>query len=297
MPGPARSGPRRLRAVQTRKVARYRVRITVPRLGGWREWGDSRGDFEQRLANLESPAVVTAEIESETRRGRDYVRVTVTAAVDAVGVAEALTAAWDAFRQSAGDDEAGWDMNAASAEVRPDSCSRRAGARSVPSRQRCYAFPSAFVHLELYRPQRRRRPDHEVRPSNDNPISLVQTRQLAGKQPRVTNRRSTSVATITGQRASSVLPRRDTPIIAEAISARSHADETAQSARSAWRSVMPSLAGTPHVRTSKDGGRTYPARWAGPLPAEPPLQPCTVAVYHPAAVPAGCWPWTSIPAA
>jgi hypothetical protein len=42
------------------------------------------------------------------------------------------------------------------------------------------------------------------------------------------------------------------------------------------------LAGTPHVRTSKDGGRTYPARWAGPLPAEPPLQPCTVAVYDPA---------------
>ena len=42
------------------------------------------------------------------------------------------------------------------------------------------------------------------------------------------------------------------------------------------------IAGTPHVRTSKDGGRTYPARCAGPLPAEPPQQPCTVAVYSPA---------------
>ena len=89
------------------------------------------------------------------------------------------------------------------------------------------------------------------------------------------------MATITGQRASSVLPPPDTPNSAEAISARSHADETAQSARSAWRSVTPLLAGTSHVRTSKDGGRTYPARWAGPLPAEPPLQPCTVAVYDP----------------
>jgi hypothetical protein len=45
---------------------------------------------------------------------------------------------------------------------------------------------------------------------------------------------------------------------------------------------MPRIAGTPHVRTSKDGGRTYPARWAGSLPAEPPQQPCTAAVYDPA---------------
>jgi hypothetical protein len=107
--------------VQARDVARYRVRITVPRLGGWREWGDSRGDFEQRLADQQSPAVAAAEIESETRRGRDYVRVTITAAVDAADVAAALTVAWGAFRQAAGDDAAGWDMTAASAEIRPDS--------------------------------------------------------------------------------------------------------------------------------------------------------------------------------
>jgi hypothetical protein len=90
------------------------------------------------------------------------------------------------------------------------------------------------------------------------------------------------VATIQGQRASSALPPADTPCRAESFPARSRAGEPAQSARSAWRSITPSLAGTPHVRTSKDGGRTYPARWAGPLPAEPPLQPCTVAVYDPA---------------
>ncbi len=44
---------------------------------------------------------------------------------------------------------------------------------------------------------------------------------------------------------------------------------------------MPLLAGTPHVRVSRDGGRTYPARHARPLPADPPGQPCTVPVYDP----------------
>ena len=45
--------------------------------------------------------------------------------------------------------------------------------------------------------------------------------------------------------------------------------------------MAPSIAGTPHVRISKDGGRTYPARHARPLPADPPGQPCTVPVYDP----------------
>jgi hypothetical protein len=89
------------------------------------------------------------------------------------------------------------------------------------------------------------------------------------------------VAMITGQRVGSALSPRDTPSSAEAISARSHADETAQSARSAWRSVTPSLAGTPHVRVSKDLGRTYPAKHSRPLPADSPDQPCTVPVYDP----------------
>jgi DNA-binding transcriptional ArsR family regulator len=52
-------------------------------------------------------------------------------------------------------------------------------------------------------------------------------------------------------------------------------------AEAAWHAVTPSLAGTPHVRISKDGGRTYPARHARPLPADPPGQPCTVPVYDP----------------
>ena len=93
----------------------------MPRLGSRREWEATRGDFEQRLTTLESPAVIGAEIESETRRGRDYVRVTFTAAVEAADVAEALTAVWEAFRRAAGDDAAGWDMAGASAEIRPEA--------------------------------------------------------------------------------------------------------------------------------------------------------------------------------
>ena len=52
-------------------------------------------------------------------------------------------------------------------------------------------------------------------------------------------------------------------------------------AEAAWHAVTPSIAGTPHVRISRDGGRTYPARHARPLPADPPDQPCTVPVYDP----------------
>ena len=114
---------------------RYRVRITMPRLGGRRAWEATRGDFEQRLITAESPAVISAEIESETRRGRDYVRVSIMVAVDAADVAEALTAAWDAFRQAAGDDHAGWDMAAASAEIRPEAQLRVSrGHSTLPGR-------------------------------------------------------------------------------------------------------------------------------------------------------------------
>ena len=93
------------------------------------------------------------------------------------------------------------------------------------------------------------------------------------------------MATITGQRARSTLPACDTPHDADGFSPRrdesSHAPEPAQSARAAWCAVTPRLAGTPHVRVSRDGGRTYPARHARPLPAEPPGQPCTVPVFDP----------------
>jgi hypothetical protein len=87
------------------------------------------------------------------------------------------------------------------------------------------------------------------------------------------------VATITGQRARSTVPAADTP---ECITPGPDG-LSRDSAEAAWRAVVPLIAGTPHVRISKDGGRTYPARHAGPLPVDPPDQPCTVPVYDPGA--------------
>jgi hypothetical protein len=86
------------------------------------------------------------------------------------------------------------------------------------------------------------------------------------------------VATLTGGRtARSTLPPCDTPDdFHPAPDALSRA-----AAEAAWRSVTPSIAATPHVRVSRDGGRTFPARHARPLPDDPPGQPATVAVYDP----------------
>ena len=85
------------------------------------------------------------------------------------------------------------------------------------------------------------------------------------------------MATITGQRARSTLPAADTPGgYTPGPDGLSRA-----AAEAAWHAVTASIAGTPHVRISKDGGRTYPARHAWPLPADPPGQPCTVPVYDP----------------
>jgi hypothetical protein len=99
--------------------AQYVVRLSVPRAGGWRAWAAASGDFERRLAGEASRAAISARVESESRRGRDYVRVMVLVTVQAADVAQALAAAWRVFRDAAGDDAAGWDMPAAAAEVRP----------------------------------------------------------------------------------------------------------------------------------------------------------------------------------
>jgi DNA-binding transcriptional ArsR family regulator len=76
------------------------------------------------------------------------------------------------------------------------------------------------------------------------------------------------------------LPRADTPGVlhpAPDVSVR-------DSAEAAWRSVVPSIAGTPHIRLSFDGGRTYPARHARRLPEVPPeAHPSVVPVYNPGA--------------
>ncbi len=75
--------------------------------------GTVRPDFERALTDQADPAIASAEITSELRRGSDYVRVTAAFTVLAADVAGALTIAWDAFRSAAGDDLSGWDVAAA----------------------------------------------------------------------------------------------------------------------------------------------------------------------------------------
>jgi hypothetical protein len=99
---------------------RYAVRLTVPRRGGWRAWGGVLADFEGALADAVDPAIASAEIASELRRGADYVRVTVALTVAATDVADALAIAWDAFRRAARDDLTGWEVAAAAAQVQPE---------------------------------------------------------------------------------------------------------------------------------------------------------------------------------
>ena len=113
MPGQARH----LRAVAS---ARFQVRITVPRRGGVIPWLRASADFERRLAGQQDPRVAGPAIESESRRGRDFVAVKILMTVDAVDVAQALTVAWGAFQGAAGDDLAGWDLGSARAEVQPE---------------------------------------------------------------------------------------------------------------------------------------------------------------------------------
>jgi hypothetical protein len=101
-----------------RNSRRYAVSVDVPRAGGWRAWNTAAGRFEERLAQQVSPPVLDAQIDSETRHGRDYVRIRVIVTVQAADIAVALAAAWAAFRMAAGE-VGGWDTAAATAEVRP----------------------------------------------------------------------------------------------------------------------------------------------------------------------------------
>ena len=88
------------RGTAARFNRRYMVRLTVPRRGGWRAWGAIRVDFERALADPADPAIVSAEIASELRRGADYVRVALALTVAATDVAGTLAIAWDTFRRT-----------------------------------------------------------------------------------------------------------------------------------------------------------------------------------------------------
>ena len=69
--------------------------------------------------SLPGSKVIGPDVDSEVRQGRDNVRVVIVMTVAAADVAGALAAAWRAFHEAAGDDLAGWDTTAASAEVEP----------------------------------------------------------------------------------------------------------------------------------------------------------------------------------
>jgi hypothetical protein len=118
---------------------RYAVRLTVPRHGGWRAWGAVRASFERDLAEPADPAIASADIASEVRRGADYVRVSIALSVAAVDVADALAIAWDVFGSAARDDTAGWEVTAAAAEVQPELPLTGASGHHRP----------AFIHPQL----------------------------------------------------------------------------------------------------------------------------------------------------
>jgi hypothetical protein len=105
-------------------TTRYSVRLSVPRRGTLQAWRAVSDAFEDGLARQESATVVAPHLESESRRGRESVRVLVTATVSAADVAEALDIAWQVFGWAAGADTGGWDMAAAMAEVRPEHPAR-----------------------------------------------------------------------------------------------------------------------------------------------------------------------------
>jgi hypothetical protein len=69
------------------------------------------------LADPVDPAIASAEIASELRRGADYVWVTVALTVLTTDVADALAIAWAAFHSAAQDDPTGWEVAAAAAQV------------------------------------------------------------------------------------------------------------------------------------------------------------------------------------
>jgi len=73
---------------------RFRVRLEIARTGGWRE-------FEHGLEAQASATVTEPRIESEMRRGRNYVRVAMSVTVDAPDIAQAAVVAWSIVQQAA----------------------------------------------------------------------------------------------------------------------------------------------------------------------------------------------------
>jgi hypothetical protein len=119
--------------------------------------------------------------------------------------------------------------------------------RRPPQRSRAASRPLSAVlrphPLELYSPKRRRRPG--TRPGHPTTTSHCSFKIRPGaNHVRVPNQRSTSVATITGQRARSTLPAYDTPGFPTSEPGSSD-DLSRTAAEAAWHAVT--CAGTRRV--------------------------------------------------
>jgi hypothetical protein len=89
--------------------------------------GDRRERVRAPPRGAGEPVGDRAAIESETRRGRDYVRIRVSVTIGATDLGQAAVAAWGVFREAAGGDLAAWDLAAASAEIQPEEKARLTG--------------------------------------------------------------------------------------------------------------------------------------------------------------------------
>lgn len=72
----------------------FRVRLEIPPHRRLARVGSCARGFEQRLEAQASATVTGPRIDSEMRRGRDYIRVALSGTVDAPDVAQAAAAAW-----------------------------------------------------------------------------------------------------------------------------------------------------------------------------------------------------------
>ena len=116
---------------------RYWVRLTVLRRGGWRAWGTVRSDFERAPRRPGRSGHRCGWDRVRGPRGAGYVRVTVALSVAAADVAGALAIAWEAFRDAAAGDLAGWEVTAASAGLQPDLRLTGAGPPPLPAGPAC----------------------------------------------------------------------------------------------------------------------------------------------------------------
>jgi DNA replicative helicase MCM subunit Mcm2 (Cdc46/Mcm family) len=104
---------------------RYSVRVEMPHISGTNEWSAAVKALQQGLADHSSLLVTERQIEFVTRQRQDYVRISAT--VEAAHVAEAAVIMWAVLQQAMGEDTTGWDVAAASAEIRPARRADRQG--------------------------------------------------------------------------------------------------------------------------------------------------------------------------